>query len=277
MEVPKPYISLEHSSRRHYQPVICLILWAIALNGNPARELLKALGVEQAEVESMTDGMEPELAEMRQLRMVAELFDRERLGQLLRARLAEMLMQCHRPGELAQLAKAAQRLPAWAFDGNAAAVGDAAHNNKRARTQAGAQAHTPARNAQTRAGGHNGAPTQPAPDSGLDLTKATPICDKLVVEDVEDQDAEFPLGVKENGEPYTAVELVGELNAMLDEVQRLDDAKAQIEGFNKMDHQAFIEQFSGPVDIQAALRGDGDAAPALEAPAALDAPGEDKS
>ena len=251
MELPKPYISQEHSSRRHYQPVICLLLWAIALGGNPARELLKALGVEQAEVEAMTDGMEPELAEMRRLRIASELFDRERLGQLLRARLAEMLMQCHHPGELAQLAKAAQRMPGWVFGDEPDAA--PAHNNKRAHTQAGAQAHTAARHTQARPGEHNGASPHPAPDSGL-LRGGTPLIDKLEVEDVDD---EFPLGMKDNGEPYTAVELVGELNSLMAEVNRLDDAKAQIEGFNKMDHQAFIAKYSVPVDIQAALRGDG--------------------
>jgi hypothetical protein len=196
---------------------------------------------------------------MRRLRIASELFDRERLGQLLRARLAEMLMQCHRPGELAQLAKAAQRMPAWAFDGNAAKP---AHNNKRAHTGARhAPAHTAAGNAHTRAGAHNGA----AKGNGPGFMEGTPICDKLTLEGVEDEDCEFPLGVKDNGEPYTAVELVGELNAMLDEVQRLDDAKAQIDGFKGRDLKKELEGFMVPEDRPAAT------APALEAP------GEDKS
>jgi hypothetical protein len=234
MEAPRPYISEEYRSRRHYQPVVCLLLWAIALQGNPAREFLEAIGVTQDEVESMTDGMEPELAEMRRLRIASELFDRERLGQLLRARLAEMLMQCHRPGELAQLAKAAQRLPAWAFDGNAAAP-EVAHNNKRARTGARhAPAHTAARHAHTPAGEHNGA--------------GHTVCEQLNPEDFEDEDCEFPLGVKENGEAYTAVELVGELNGMLAEIQRLDDAKAMLDGFSKRDLRKELEPWMVPED-----------------------------
>ena len=101
--------------RRYYDPVLCLLLWAVALEGEPARECLQALGVGEVEMEAMFSGYEPELAEMRRLRMVSELFGRQRLGELMRARLAEMLMACRKGTELGALARAAERMPPWVF------------------------------------------------------------------------------------------------------------------------------------------------------------------
>jgi len=102
--------------RRHYDPVICLLMWAVALNGMPARRALNALGVEEREVQSMFGGLEPELAKMRQLKMVSELFGREFLAKLIRGRLAELLMKARRPTDIATLVKAAAQLPSWVLD-----------------------------------------------------------------------------------------------------------------------------------------------------------------
>jgi len=102
--------------RRHYDPVICLLMWAVALNGMPARRALNALGVEEREVQSMFGGLEPELAKMRQLKMVSELFGREFLAKLIRGRLAELLMKARRPSDIATLVKAAAQLPSWVLD-----------------------------------------------------------------------------------------------------------------------------------------------------------------
>jgi hypothetical protein len=102
--------------RRYYDPVICLLMWAVALNGMPARRALQALGVEEREVQSMFGGLEPELVKMRQLKMVSELFGREFLAKLIRGRLAELLMKARRPGDIATLVKAAAQLPSWVLD-----------------------------------------------------------------------------------------------------------------------------------------------------------------
>jgi hypothetical protein len=106
---------IDKDGRRYYDPVVCLLMWAVALKGEPARALLKALGVQEAELCGMFDGREHELAAMRRLRTVGEVFGRELMGKLLIAKLAELVMRAESGRELEPLIRAAGRLPDWVF------------------------------------------------------------------------------------------------------------------------------------------------------------------
>ena len=98
-------------------PAIRLVMFALALNGDRSRQRLRQLGVTSAELAEVFSGSEHELAEARQLNVVAALMTRERMGALLRARIAELALTATKAGELAALARALERLPDWAVDG----------------------------------------------------------------------------------------------------------------------------------------------------------------
>jgi len=96
---------------------IRLVMFAIALNGDRARRRLRQLGVTDAELAGVFSGNEQDLAEARQLNVVAALMTRERLGALLRARIGELALTATSGSDLSALARALERLPDWALDG----------------------------------------------------------------------------------------------------------------------------------------------------------------
>jgi hypothetical protein len=103
------------TGRRLYEPLKCSVLFALAINGESAAEILAALGVSAQELADFQKGYSAEIAEMRRLSMLGKLCTRQMLASLIRARLAEQLMASSKATELAVLTRAASRLPAWIF------------------------------------------------------------------------------------------------------------------------------------------------------------------
>ena len=80
-----------------------LLLWALALGGQPSRELFEQLGVGEEACERLLKENATEVREIRQCQIVVKLLDREMLGQLLRLRLGEMLLTVKEPRQLAAI------------------------------------------------------------------------------------------------------------------------------------------------------------------------------
>lgn len=95
--------------------LVCAIAFATALRNGSGQGPPLLAETEQAEIAALLAQHEPEVARMRQLRLLGELYDRRVLGYLMRARLAEMLAGAQTAAELAALSRAAHSLPAWAF------------------------------------------------------------------------------------------------------------------------------------------------------------------
>ena len=195
---------IEKEGRRYYDPVICLLMWAVALRGEGARALLSVFGVQEAELAGMFEGLEEELAAMRRLRTVGELFKRELMGKLLISKLAELTMRADSGRELEPLVRAAAKLPDWAFGDAEAQAGAARTQGQRAGglTLAELSALSPA-------GDGNGAPAEAYEDlENMTLEEALAETRELLGEIDRLSQAELEIRkhkeAMENGEDYFA-------------------------------------------------------------------------
>ena len=89
-----------------------LILWAIARGLRPAAGWFKALGLSERQVAALARQHSGRVARLRQLQTAGELLDDGELLVLLRARLAEALIEARSVKELSEAARILEKLPA---------------------------------------------------------------------------------------------------------------------------------------------------------------------
>jgi len=96
-----------------YDPLECLILWCVVLDGDEAEQQLKPLGVDHAEIERLKRE-NPELLErMRKLQICGRLLTAGKLAMLLRARLGEELMRTRDAKGIALITAAMGKMALW--------------------------------------------------------------------------------------------------------------------------------------------------------------------
>lgn len=88
-----------------------LILWAVARGLRPAEGWFKAVGLSERQVASLVRQHGGQLARLRQLHTAGELLDDAELLVLLRARLAEGLIEAKSVKELSEVARMLEKLP----------------------------------------------------------------------------------------------------------------------------------------------------------------------
>jgi hypothetical protein len=111
-------------------PLEALLLWAFAAGAKVPRQLAQLLGVVGFDESALSARQQEQLRELRATRLASELFSREELGGLLRSQLGLKLAACDSAQDYERLARAAAKLPTWAFNPKLAALEDAARTIK---------------------------------------------------------------------------------------------------------------------------------------------------
>lgn len=97
-------------------PLRAMLLWFTALCGDPPAEICRLLGLQDVDREVVQRAYGPVLGRLRELRFVSARCKSSGYGQLLLARMTEMTLAASNEQQLAQLSRAAARLPLWVRD-----------------------------------------------------------------------------------------------------------------------------------------------------------------
>ena len=96
-------------------PLASLVLLAATHHPKDAPELLKPLGVGQAEIERFSRRNANALDTIQKMAMAGALLDRDTFAKLIRVRVGVKLIETEDPRQLATLVTAAAKLPGWVF------------------------------------------------------------------------------------------------------------------------------------------------------------------
>jgi hypothetical protein len=100
-----------------------LLLWLIACSAGQPDAALAALGLPATELQRLRSEHAAELSGLQLMHAAALGLTRERVAQLLRARVSGLALTAATPAEMAAVARAVRSLPDWVWDG-AAVDGD---------------------------------------------------------------------------------------------------------------------------------------------------------
>ncbi len=96
-------------------PLISLVLLAAIHHPKDAPELLKPLGVNQAELVKFAADNAETVDTIRKMAIAGALLDRDTFARLIRVRVGVKLIETQDPRQLAALVSAAAKLPGWVF------------------------------------------------------------------------------------------------------------------------------------------------------------------
>lgn len=96
-------------------PLIALVLLAAIHHPDDAPELLKPLGVNQADLDQFAAENAETVDTIRKMAIAGALLDRDIFARLIRVRVGVKLIETEDPRKLAALVSAAAKLPGWVF------------------------------------------------------------------------------------------------------------------------------------------------------------------